>query len=39
MTERFASWLITGPLGHLASALLDWATFLARTAKRQLRRC
>jgi hypothetical protein len=28
--ERLATWLITGPLGHLAGGLLDWTELLAR---------
>jgi hypothetical protein len=26
------AWLYTGPLGHLAAGLLDWASLLARHA-------
>jgi hypothetical protein len=28
--ERLATWLITGPLGHLAGGLLDWTELLVR---------
>jgi hypothetical protein len=28
MRERFAAWFITGPLGHLASGIADWAALL-----------
>jgi hypothetical protein len=28
--ERLATWLITGPLGHLAGGLLDGGELLAR---------
>ena len=30
MRERFAAWIVTGPLGHLASGIADWAVFLWR---------
>jgi hypothetical protein len=30
MFERFAAWFITGPPGHLASGLADWAVLLWR---------
>jgi hypothetical protein len=26
--KRFAAWLVTGPLGHLASGVADWAVLL-----------
>jgi hypothetical protein len=29
-TERLAAWLVTGPLGHLWSVLVDVAVLLAR---------
>jgi hypothetical protein len=32
MGTRLAAWLYTGPLGHLASGLADWAELLARHA-------
>jgi hypothetical protein len=35
MSERIAAWFVTGPIGHLASALADWTVFLWRTRKRQ----
>jgi hypothetical protein len=28
--ERLATWLVTGPLGHLAGGVLDWAELLVR---------
>jgi hypothetical protein len=28
--ERLATWLVTGPLGHLAGGVLDWAELLGR---------
>jgi hypothetical protein len=28
--ERVAAWLYTGPLGHLAAGVADWAELLAR---------
>jgi hypothetical protein len=30
LRERFAAWVVTGPLGHLWSALADVAVPLAR---------
>ena len=37
---RFATWLVCGPLGHLAAGLTDWAMLLVRwqLAERQARR-
>jgi hypothetical protein len=36
--ETFRAWLVTGPLGHLWSALVDmaviWARYLAHRARR-----
>jgi len=28
MSERIAAWVITGPVGHFASAAADWTRFL-----------
>jgi hypothetical protein len=28
--ERLATWLITGPAGHLVGGVLDWAELLGR---------
>jgi hypothetical protein len=30
MGTRLAAWLYTGPLGHLAAGVGDWAELLAR---------
>jgi hypothetical protein len=30
MHARLAAWLVTGPLGHLAAGIADWAELLAR---------
>jgi hypothetical protein len=35
MRERFAAWFVTGPLGHLASALVDWAVLLWALRRRR----
>jgi hypothetical protein len=35
--ERFAAWFVTGPLGHLASGLADWAVALWTAAKLRAR--
>jgi hypothetical protein len=34
--ERLAAWLVTGPVGHLYSAVADLALFAARLAVRRL---
>ena len=34
---RAAAWLVTGPLGHLAGGVVDWATFLAGYARGRVR--
>jgi hypothetical protein len=28
--ERLATWLVTGPLGHLAGGAMDWTEMLGR---------
>jgi hypothetical protein len=28
--ERLATWMITGPLGHLVGGVLDWGELLGR---------
>jgi hypothetical protein len=28
--ERLATWLVTGPLGHLAGGTMDWTEMLVR---------
>jgi hypothetical protein len=39
MRQRFAAWAITGPLGHLAAGIADWAAGLwAYARKRRLNR-
>lgn len=30
--RRAQAWIVTGPLGHLAGGLADWAELLARWA-------
>jgi hypothetical protein len=30
---RLASWLYTGPLGHLAAGVADWAELLRRSGR------
>ena len=37
MLERFAAWFVTGPLGHLASGIADWAVLLWRSLVRKMR--
>jgi hypothetical protein len=34
--ERAAAWLVTGPVGHLAGGLADWASLVARWQWRRL---
>ena len=36
--ERLAAWLVTGPLGHLYSAVADLAVFGARSLRARVRR-
>ena len=40
MRSRVATWLVCGPLGHLAAGVADWAVLLVRwrLAARQARR-
>jgi hypothetical protein len=38
MARRFLAWLYTGPLGHLAAGVADWADLLARHASSRVRR-
>jgi hypothetical protein len=35
--ERLATWLVTGPLGHLAGGVLDWTGLMARYWRSRLR--
>jgi len=28
--ERFATWLVTGPVGHLVGGVMDWGELLGR---------
>jgi hypothetical protein len=37
MPRRFAAWLVTGPLGHCAAGVADWAVLLARAARTRYR--
>jgi hypothetical protein len=39
MRTRFATWLVCGPLGHLAAGVTDWVVLLVRwrLAERQAR--
>jgi hypothetical protein len=30
MRRRIAAWTVTGPLGHLAAGIADWAEAIAR---------
>ena len=39
MRTRFATWLVCGPLGHLAAGVIDWVVLLRwQLAERQARR-
>jgi hypothetical protein len=38
MLERFAAWFVTGPLGHLASGIADWAVLIWRSLMRRMRK-
>jgi hypothetical protein len=33
MPQRFAAWLVTGPLGHLVAGLADWVALLWAAAQ------
>jgi hypothetical protein len=33
MPQRFAAWLLTGPLGHLAAGLADWVAVMWAAAQ------
>jgi hypothetical protein len=35
--ERFAAWLLTGPVGHFAAALADFAVLFWRLGRARLR--
>jgi hypothetical protein len=37
MPTRLAAWLYTGPLGHLAAGVSDWAELLGRYGWSRLR--
>jgi hypothetical protein len=37
MLERFAAWFVTGPLGHLASGVADWAVLIWAALMRKMR--
>jgi hypothetical protein len=34
MRHRIAAWVVTGPLGHLAAGIADWAVALWRHGRR-----
>ena len=36
--QRLATWLVTGPVGHGAAAVIDIAAFAAAAARERLRR-
>ena len=38
MLERFAAWFVTGPLGHLASGIADWAVLIWRSLMGRMRK-
>jgi hypothetical protein len=35
-SERFAAWLLTGPVGHLVAGVADFAVLFYRLASRAL---
>jgi hypothetical protein len=37
MLERLAAWFVTGPLGHLASGIADWAVLIRAALMRKMR--
>jgi hypothetical protein len=36
--DRALAWLVTGPIGHLAAGLIDWAALLIGLARARARR-
>jgi hypothetical protein len=38
MRAAFVAWLVTGPLGHLAGGVVDWAALAVRLARTRARR-
>jgi hypothetical protein len=36
--ERFAAWIVTGPVGHLVAVVTDLAVLFARLGASRLRR-
>ena len=37
MAERVATWLLTGPVGHLVGGVMDWAELFGRYQLARLR--
>lgn len=37
LPRRLAAWLVTGPLGHIAAGVVDWAVLTPRWAWARLR--
>jgi hypothetical protein len=37
MRQRLAAWAVTGPLGHLAAGVADWATLVGGELARRYR--
>jgi hypothetical protein len=37
MRAAFAAWLLTGPVGHLAGGVADWAALAVRLARARRR--
>jgi hypothetical protein len=35
--RRLAAWIVTGPVGHLAAGIVDWAALFARWAAARAR--
>jgi hypothetical protein len=38
MRAAFTAWLVTGPVGHLAGGVIDWAALAVRLARARLAR-
>lgn len=37
MLERFAAWLVTGPIGFLAAGVIDWVVVVRKIAWARVR--
>ena len=33
MLERFAAWLVTGPIGHFVAGVIDWLALIVHVVR------